>query len=233
MPEHRAPVGSTAAVLKLLTRQPDRGVTFHELTTSLGLPDRTVGDLLSGLRAEGLVEYEADSGVCRPGEPLRPLPRSGERPDCNDVRSAAMAWADTLAAHSGMSVLLAVAHPRGAQIIHHVFRPDNSPQRLVTGDIVPADSALARALGEPCDGRCLHTDGERGDDGTGDDASTDYASLATAVPAPGGGRPVAALCLTGPRAALRPTGERARHYEELLLDAACAISSALEAAPAR
>ncbi|GAA0401328.1 IclR family transcriptional regulator [Streptomyces luteireticuli] len=228
MPEHRAPVGSTATVLKLLARQPDRGVTFHELTASLGLPDRTVGDLLSGLRAEGLVEYEADSGVCRPGEPLRPPPRPGGRPDCNDVRAAAMPWADTLAAHSGMSVLLAVAHPRGAQIIHHVFRPDNSPQRLVTGDVVPAGSALARALGEPCDGRCVRTV-----DGPGDGTVTDTASLATAVPAPDGGRPVAALCLTGPGAMLRPTGERARHHEELLREAACAISADLAAAPAR
>ncbi|KNB52413.1 IclR family transcriptional regulator [Streptomyces caatingaensis] len=204
-------------------------MTFQELTASLGLPDRAVGDLLSGLRAEGLVEYEAGSGVCRPGGPLRSLPRSGGRPDCNDVRSAAMPWADTLAAHSGMSVLLAVAHPRGAQIIHHVFRPDNSPQRLVTGDIVPAGSALARALREPCDGRCVHVADDGGDDGGGGGT----ASLATAVLDPDGGRPVAALALTGPRTALRATGERAHGNEELLLDAARAVSSALEAAPVR
>ncbi|MBH1938924.1 IclR family transcriptional regulator [Streptomyces sp. AV19] len=208
-------------------------MTFRELTASLGLPDRAVGDLLSGLRAEGLIEYEAGSGVCRPGEPLRPLPRPGGRPDCNDVRAAAMPWADTLAAHSGTSVLLAVAHPRGAQVIHHVFRPDNSPQRLVTGDVVPAGSALARVLRDPAEGRCLHADDGTGD-GAGDGIGTETASLATAVLDPAGdGRPVAALCLTGPRAVLRPTGERARHNEELLLDAARATSASLEAAPAR
>ncbi|WP_249375372.1 IclR family transcriptional regulator [Streptomyces sp. I05A-00742] len=227
MHHHRAPVGSTATVLKLLAREPDRGVTFHQLAVSLGIPDRAVGDLLSGLRAEGLVEYDTGSGTCRPGEPVRsfagPADAERRREDCNDVRAAAMPWADALAARTGMSVLLAVAHPEGAQLIHHVFRPDNRPQRLATGELLPPSSAPARVLDGPCDDRCVYEEG----------AGPGSASLATSVPGPDGVRHAAALFLTGPRHLLSPTGGRARRYEDLLRDTARAVSAGLAAAPAR
>lgn len=224
-PQHRAPVGTTAAVLRLLAREPERGVSFRRLTTSLGLPDRTVGDVISGLRAEGLVEYDAASATCRPGEPFRgaAAPATGARPDCNDVRAAAMIWADGLAARTGMSVLLAVAHPEGAQVVHHVFRPDNRPQRLATGDVLPHTSAPARLLAGPCDDRCVYEEG----------AGPDEARLAVSVPCPDGVRHAAALCLTGPRRLLDPAGAGSRRCTEALRDAARAVSSALVGAPAR
>ncbi|MFI0737552.1 IclR family transcriptional regulator [Streptomyces sp. NPDC021100] len=222
---HRAPVGTTAAVLELLAREPERGVSFRRLTASLGLPDHTVGDVISGLRAEGLVEYDAGSGTCRPCEPFRRATgaAAAARPDVNDVRAAAMTWADGLAARTGTSVLLAVAHPEGAQVIHHVFRPDNRPQRLATGDILPHTSAPARVLAGPCDDRCAY------EEGTG----PEEARLATSIPCPDGVRHAAALCLTGPRRLLDPEGTGARRCEEALRDAARTVSSALVGAPAR
>ncbi|UKW33029.1 MULTISPECIES: IclR family transcriptional regulator [Streptomyces] len=212
-------------MLELLAREPERGVSFRRLTASLGLPDHTVVDVISGLRAEGLVEYDAGSGTCRPGEPFRRFagPATATRPDCNDVRAAAMIWADGLAARTGMSVLLAVAHSEGAQVIHHVFRPDNRPQRLATGDVLPPTSAPARVLAGPCDDRCAY------EEGTG----PEEARLATSVPCPDGVRHAAALCLTGPRRLLDPEGAGARRCEEALRDAARTVSSALVGAPAR
>ncbi|MGI5336342.1 IclR family transcriptional regulator [Streptomyces sp. CA-181903] len=230
-PQHRAPVGTTAAVLELLAREPERGVSFRRLTASLGLPDHAVGDVISGLRAEGLVEYDAGSGTCRPGAPLRRNtgPSAPTRPDCNDVRAAAMIWADGLAARTGMSVLLAVAHPEGAQVIHHVFRPDNRPQRLATGDVLPHTSAPARVLAGPCDDRCVYEEGP----------GPEEARLATSVPCPDGVRHAAALCLTGPRRRLDPNPAEAAEEagpwrcEEALRDAARTVSSALVGTPSR
>ncbi|MGK5637448.1 IclR family transcriptional regulator [Streptomyces sp. URMC 126] len=225
MSRYRAPVGSAAAALKLLAREPERGVSFRRLAASLGLPDRAVGDLISGLRAEGLVEYDTGSGTCRPGEPLRSRtdPTGPARRDCNDIRAAAMNWADTLAARTGTSVRLAVAHPEGAQLIHHVFRPDGSPQRLATGEVLPRTSAPARVLHGPCDARCVYEEGTGPDD----------ARLATSVHCPDGVRHAAALFLTGPRRLLAPADGASRHCEEALRETARAISAELAGTPAR
>ncbi|GAA0479553.1 helix-turn-helix domain-containing protein [Streptomyces stramineus] len=216
----------TAAVLRQLAEHPDEGITVRHLTTVLHLPTRTTRTLLGGLREEGLVRRDPGTDVFHLAGPLRSARADrGPLPDCNALRSAAMPWADTLAARSGMSVQLAVAHPEGVQIVHHVFRPDNSPQRLATGEIRPATSALARALDAPCDGRCVYA-ADTGEPGTG--------SLATAVTCPGPVSYAAALSLTGPAHALDPAGgAAAARATELLRDAARAITSALETAPAR
>ncbi|MBZ4319525.1 IclR family transcriptional regulator [Streptomyces sp. SCA2-4] len=206
-------------------------MTFRRLAASLDLPDRTLGDLISGLRAEGLVEYDAGSGTCRPGEPFRSpaAPAHGAPRDPNDVRAAALTWADGLASRTGMSVLLAVAHPEGAQVVHHVFRPDDTPQRLVTGEVLPRGSAPARVLAGPCDSRrghcprCVHEPG----------AGPDEARLAACVPCPDGVGHVAALCLVGPRRLLSPASGTSGRYEEALRDAARAVSAGLAGAPVR
>lgn len=220
MPHHEAPVGHTAALLALLARYQDRGVSFDHLTAELGLPAGTVRALLDDLRAEGLVAYDDGAGACRLTEAFPPA--AGARQDCNDIRAAAMPWADNLAAHSGMSVRLAVAHPEGVQVIHHVFRPDNSPQRLTTGDVLPPTSAAAQVLDDPHDGRCV----------LGADTAED-ASLAVTVPCRGVTGEAAALFLTGPRGALDPARPEAARQETLLRDAAATISAALVPTPVR
>ncbi|MEU5418127.1 IclR family transcriptional regulator [Streptomyces sp. NPDC001407] len=215
MPHHQAPVGHTAALLALLARHQDRGVSSLHMTAELGLPAGTVRDLLDDLRAEGLVAYDGEADSYRLTEAFPPA--GGVRQDCNDIRAAAMPWADNLAAHSGMSVRLAVAHPEGAQVIHHVFRPDNSPQRLTTGAVLPPTSAAARVLEDPHDGRCvLDTDTEE----------PELASLAVTVPCRGVTEE-AALFMTGPRGALDPARPEAARQETLLRDAAATISAAL------
>lgn len=210
MNRSRALAGGTAAALRLLAQHPDDGVTVRRLATTLHLPARTACALVDSLRAEGLVRRDPGTDVLRPAGPLVP---SAAPPDVNLLRSSAMNWADRLAAHSGLSVLLAVAHPDGVRIVHHVFRPDNSPQRLLTGETRPAGCSLARALADPHDGRCVYTP-EAGDD-TG--------SLAVAVDCPGAVPYAAALALVGPRSALDPSAGGNGRYEELLRAAAAAI----------
>ncbi|MDT0447922.1 IclR family transcriptional regulator [Streptomyces hesseae] len=214
MYRNQAPVGRTAATLRLLDRHPEDGVTRRRLTDTLDIPAVDATALLRSLEAEGLVRQEPD-GAFRPAGPL-----SGPAADCNDLRAAAMNWADGLAAHSGMSVHLAVAHPEGAQIVHHVFRPDNTPQRLETGDVRPATGALGRALAGPCDGRLVYaTDAGR----------PGAASLAIAVRGPGPEPVVGALSLTGPCRALDPARPESGRCGELLREAAVRIASALAA----
>ncbi|MEU3352952.1 MarR family transcriptional regulator [Streptomyces sp. NPDC037389] len=214
MYRNQALVGRTAATLRLLDRHPEDGVTGRRLTDTLDIPAVDATALLRSLEAEGLVRQEPD-GAFRLAGPL-----SGPAADCNDLRAAAMNWADKLAAHSGMSVHLAVGHPEGAQIVHHVFRPDNTPQRLETGDVRPATGALARALAGPRDGRVVYTT---------DMARPGMASLAMAVRCPGPEPAAGALSLTGPCRALDPAWPESRWCRGLLREAADRIERALVA----
>ncbi|ARZ72049.1 IclR family transcriptional regulator [Streptomyces sp. HU2014] len=211
MNRSRALAGGTAAALRLLAQHPDDGVTVRRLTTTLHLPARTACALVDSLRAEGLVRHDPGTDVLRPAGPLVP---AAPPPDANLLRSSAMNWADRLAAHSGLSVLLAVAHPDGVRIVHHVFRPDNSPQRLLTGEKRPAGCALAQVLAAPHDRRCVYAP---------EDAVT--GSLAVAIGGPGPVPYAAALALTGPRALLDPSTGRSARYEALLREAADAVAA--------
>ncbi|WP_274918030.1 IclR family transcriptional regulator [Streptomyces sp. WZ-12] len=139
--------------------------------------------------------------------------------DCNCLRAAGMIWTDDLAIGSGMSVQLAVAHPRGAQVIHHVFRPDNSPQRLATGDVLPPTSAAATALALPHDGRCVFAA----------KPDADAAELATVVPCPKAPEHAAALSVTGPADLLHPALSASVRYRHLLCHAAASIRVSLTA----
>ncbi|MEV4439534.1 hypothetical protein AB0K09_11005 [Streptomyces sp. NPDC049577] len=140
-----------------------------------------------------------------------------QAPDANELRALATPLADMLAAHSGLSVQLAVPHARGARIVHHVFRPDNTLQQLETGRIRPAGSALAAALGTRR-ARCVYTVEED---------QPDTASLATSLtdaePRPW---PVA-LALVGPRDALHPGTEAGRRRRTMLCETADALADAL------
>ena len=61
-----------------------------------------------------------------------------------------MNWADSLAGSAGQEVLLGMpAGPAapGVELVHHVFRPDGSPQRLRTGELLPLHATAV--------GKCL------------------------------------------------------------------------------
>ncbi|GAA2658327.1 IclR family transcriptional regulator [Streptomyces lunalinharesii] len=137
--------------------------------------------------------------------------------DCNCLRAAAMIWADELAMRSGMSVRISVPHPRGVQVIHHVFRPDNSPQRLTIGEVLPPGSAPAQALGVPHDGRCVFVP----------EPDLRSAELATVIACPESPDRAAALSVTGPADLLDLALVASDRYRHLLIDTASSISVSL------
>jgi DNA-binding IclR family transcriptional regulator len=49
--------------------------------------------------------------------------------DGNELRTRALNWSDWLAARSNESVRLGTMHDGQVLVVHHVFRPDDSPRR--------------------------------------------------------------------------------------------------------
>lgn len=131
-----------AAVLRLLAPGP---AGLSELAGALGLPKPTVHGIVRTLCDVGFVEQESSTGRYRLGPGLSDLGDGAV--DGNVLRSRAMNWTDRLAAHTELEVQLAVPHEDSALVVHHVFRPDDSPQRLVTGELRPLHAtALGKVL---------------------------------------------------------------------------------------
>jgi DNA-binding IclR family transcriptional regulator len=129
-----------AAVLHLLGAVP-QPVPLGELARMLGLPKPTVHGIVRTLCDVGFVRQEADSARYTLGDGLATL---GEGMDPHLLRSRAVNWADGLAARTGDEVELGVLRGRTVELVHHVFRPDGSPQRLRVGELQPLH---ATALG--------------------------------------------------------------------------------------
>lgn len=144
-----------AAAIMALVAQAPFGIGVSEVAGALALPKATVHGLLRTLHGVGYVEQDPRTGKYRMG-----AGPSGASMDTNVLRSYAMNWADTLAARSGESVRMGAVHDEGVQIVHHVFRPDRSAQRLRVGVVLPLH---ATALGKVL---LAHTPGlaERGGD---------------------------------------------------------------------
>ena len=65
----------------------------------------------------------------------------------HDLRARALNWADSLAGSTGLAVHLGVAEKGAVRLVHHVFRPDGSPQRIRTGEEQPLHAtALGKCL---------------------------------------------------------------------------------------
>jgi DNA-binding IclR family transcriptional regulator len=112
------------------------GVT--ELAAAVGLPKTTTHGLLRTLLSVGFVEQDPRTGRYTLGAGLLGL---------NELRSRASNWADSLAGRSGCAVRLGT--PAGLQVVvvHHVFRPDDSPQELEVGSLLPAHAtAVGKVL---------------------------------------------------------------------------------------
>lgn len=136
-------VERAAALLRLLGAT-GRPLGLAELAAALGLPRPTAHGILRTLRDAGFVEQDAASRY-RVGAALADLGRGGLDP--HDLRAAAMNWADSLAGATGLAVQLGVLREHAVRVVHHVFRPDASPQRLHTGTDLPLHaSALGKCL---------------------------------------------------------------------------------------
>ena len=142
MPGHVQSVERAAAVLRLLAHG---RLPLVELSNSLGLAKGTVHGILRTLQHVGFVEQDAESGRYQLGAALLEL---GTRSlDVNELRSRAINWSDALAARSGEAVRIGSHLDGQVLVVHHVFRPDNSPQTVEVGSLLPLHaSALGKAI---------------------------------------------------------------------------------------
>ena len=122
-----------AAVLRLLGGA-GRPLALAELAAALDLPRPTAHGIVRTLCDEGLVDQDPATARYRLGAGLG---RLGAAWDRHDLRSRSMNWADALAASTGCAVYLGVPEGGGVGLVHHVFRPDGSPQRLRTNTVQP------------------------------------------------------------------------------------------------
>jgi DNA-binding IclR family transcriptional regulator len=133
-----------AAVLRLLGST-DRPLGLAELAAALDLPRPTAHGIVRTLREVGFVDQDVETARYRLGPALRELGRGGW--DHHDLRSRAMNWADSLAGSTGLAVHLGVVAGRAVRLVHHVFRPDGSRQRIRTGEQQPLHAtALGKCL---------------------------------------------------------------------------------------
>lgn len=135
MPRPIQSVERAAALLRLLGGA-GRPLALAELAAALDLPRPTAHGILRTLREEGLVAQDPGTGRYLLGDGLD---RLGTPWDRHDLRAHAMNWADALASGTGCAVYLGVpaGDGGGVDVVHHVFRPDGTPQRLLTNTVQP------------------------------------------------------------------------------------------------
>lgn len=129
-----------AAVLRVLGAAGEP-VALGELARTLELPKATVHGLVRTLCEVGFATQQPDTGRYSLGHGLAAV---AEPLDPHLLRSRAMNWADGLAARTGLEVQIGVNEGTSLTLVHHVFRPDGSPQHLRIGERQPLH---ATALG--------------------------------------------------------------------------------------
>ncbi|MBN9108308.1 MAG: IclR family transcriptional regulator [Pseudonocardia sp.] len=144
MPGTIQSIERAAAALRLLANT-GRPLALAELAAALDLPRPTAHGILRTLREVGFVDQDAASSLYSVGAGLGSLSTPGW--DRHDLRSRSMNWADALAGGTGCAVFVGVPDGRVVSLVHHVFRPDGSPQRLRTNETVPMHAtALGKCL---------------------------------------------------------------------------------------
>ncbi|MFI5956106.1 IclR family transcriptional regulator [Cryptosporangium sp. NPDC051539] len=144
MPGSVQSIERAAAILRLLAEAPGP-LRMSEIAEALGLAKPTIHGLLRTLCRVGFVDQDQPGGRYRLGAALLDL---GDGPlDLNELRSHAINWADPLAARTGEAVRIGALQSGAVVIVHHVFRPDDTAQRLDVGSSLPAHAtALGKAL---------------------------------------------------------------------------------------
>ncbi|AEA27212.1 IclR family transcriptional regulator [Pseudonocardia benzenivorans] len=144
MPGAIQSIERAAAALRLLAST-GRPLALAELAAALDLPRPTAHGILRTLREVGFVQQDPGSALYTVGDGLSSLSTPGW--DRHDLRSRSMNWADALAGGTGCAVFVGVPEGRVVSLVHHVFRPDGSPQRLRTNETVPMHAtALGKCL---------------------------------------------------------------------------------------
>ncbi|GAA4536063.1 IclR family transcriptional regulator [Amycolatopsis samaneae] len=144
MPGPIQSIERAAAILRLLARGSGR-LGVGEIAESLELAKGTAHGILRTLQGVGFVEQDRDSGKYQLGAALLHLGTSYL--DVNELRSRAINWADALAARSGETVRIGAPLEGRVLVVHHVFRPDDSPQSLDVGALLPLHAtALGKVL---------------------------------------------------------------------------------------
>ncbi|WP_432991180.1 IclR family transcriptional regulator [Dactylosporangium sp. CA-233914] len=137
-------VERSAAILRLLAGGSGR-LRVGEIAASLGLAKTTAHGILRTLQHVGFVEQDQKSGRYRLGAALLDL-GTGHL-DVNELRARSINWADPLAARSGEAVRVGTLLDGQVLVVHHVFRPDETPQTLDTGTLLPAHAtAMGKVL---------------------------------------------------------------------------------------
>lgn len=133
-----------AAVIRLLAAGPG-WLRASEIAASLGLAKATTHGILRTLQHVGFVQQDAATGRYQlAAQVLVPGTRALDR---NELRSRVINWADPLAARSGEAVRVGALSDGQVLVVHHVFRPDDTPQELETGALLPAHAtALGKVL---------------------------------------------------------------------------------------
>ncbi|MBF4160783.1 IclR family transcriptional regulator [Nocardioides acrostichi] len=136
-------VERAASVLTVLAGA-HRSMDLAEIASAVGLPKTTVHGLLATMRGVGWVEQDRPSAGYRVARRLSGLATSL---DPADLRSAATPWMDRLALDTGLEVHLARRDRDVARLVQHVYRPDNTAQRLRVGEALPLHAtALGKVL---------------------------------------------------------------------------------------
>ncbi|MBW0093049.1 helix-turn-helix domain-containing protein, partial [Pseudonocardia sp. KRD-188] len=143
MPGSIQSIERAAAVLRLLGST-DRPLGINEIAAALDLPRPTAHGIVRTLREVGFVEQGPSSRYVL-GDALRELGRGGW--DRHDLRARALNWADSLAGSTGLAVQIGVPDAGAVRLVHHVFRPDGTPQTIRTGEEQPLHAtALGKCL---------------------------------------------------------------------------------------
>ncbi|MBA2551075.1 MAG: IclR family transcriptional regulator [Nocardioidaceae bacterium] len=144
MPGSIQSIERAAAVLHLLGAS-SGPMSIGEIAVALGLAKPTTHGIVKTLRRVGFVTQDRTSGRYALGRELDQLGSGGIDP--HELRSRAMNWTDRLAARTGLTVHVGVLDAAAVRLVHHVFRPDGTAQRLRTGERQPLHAtALGKVL---------------------------------------------------------------------------------------